>query len=324
MTNKTIKWGILGPGRIAKKFTLGLRQLENAELYAIGSRSLERATEFAKQEGAQKAYGSYLEMLQDPELDVVYIATPHVFHFEHTLLCLKNKKAVLCEKPFAINKAQVEEMIATAKQEQVFLMEAMWTQFLPHFQFVMDLLESGKYGKIKNLKADFGFAANYDVEGRLFNKSLGGGSLLDIGIYPVFFALSSLGKPERISAKAKIGKTEIDEELDIVFHYSGETKAELHSSIINDTPTTATIELEKAKIFIDSRFHEPASVTVTTQKGEITKEFPVVPLGYQFEAEHVQEMLQQGKTESDQMSFAKSLELISLLDEIRKEIELEY
>ena len=324
MSDNTVKWGILGPGRIAKKFVLGLRQIETAELYAVASRSLERATEFAKEEGAEKAYGSYQEMLQDPELDVVYIATPHVFHFEQTLLCLKNKKAVLCEKPFAINKQQVEEMIATAKQEQVFLMEAMWTQLLPHFQYVMNLLEIGKYGKIKNLKADFGFAAPYDVEGRLFKKSLGGGSLLDIGIYPVFFALSSLGKPERVSAKAKIGKTEIDEELDIVFHYPSETKAELHSSIINDTPTTAIIELEQATILIDSRFHEPASVKVTTPKGEITKEFPVVPFGYQFEAEHVQEMLKKGKTESDQMTFAKSLKLISLLDEIRKEIKLEY
>ncbi len=324
MGNDKIKWGILGPGKIAGKFAFGLTHVKDAELYAIGSRSLSRATDFAKEWKAKKAYGSYKEMLQDEEINVVYIATPHVFHFEHTLLCLKHKKAVLCEKPFAMNKEQVEQMIATARQEKVFLMEAMWTQFLPHFRFVIDLLKSEKFGRIKNLKADFGFSASFNEKSRLFDKKLGGGSLLDIGIYPVFMALSALGKPEKITAKATIGTTSIDEDCDIVFHYSNGVKAELGSSVIKNTPTTAVIELENANILINSRFHEPTTVVITSENGVETKEFGVASNGYNFEAEHVQEMLKKGRIESDQMTFKKSLNLISLLDEIRKEIELEY
>lgn len=324
MMKEKIKWGILGPGKIAKKFSLGLSHVKDAELYAVGSRSRSRASEFAKEAGAKKYYSSYEELVKDEEVDVIYIATPHVFHYEHTLLCLKNKKAVLCEKPFAINTSQVQEMIATAKRENVFLMEAMWTQFLPHFQFVMDLLRSKKYGKVVNLKADFGFSAPYNVEGRLFKNALGGGSLLDIGIYPVFLAMSSLGKPEKITAKATIGNTQIDEDCDVVFHYPNGVLAELGSSIVKQTPTTAVILLESARIIISSRFHEPASVTIITDQAEETKFFEVDTNGYNFEAEHVQEMLRKGETESDQMTFAKSLELIGLLDQIRAEIKLEY
>ena len=324
MKKGKIKWGILGPGKIAGKFAQGLTHVKDAELYAIGSRSLPRATAFAEAWKAEKAFGSYEEMLQDEALNVVYIATPHVFHFEHTLLCLRHKKAVLCEKPFAMNRQQVEQMIATARQENVFLMEAMWTQFLPHFRFVIELLKSGKYGKIKNLKADFGFSATFNAKNRLFDKQLGGGSLLDIGIYPVFMALSTLGKPEKITAKASIGTTLIDEDCTINFQYPNNVKAEIGSSIIKDTPTTAIVELEKATILIHSRFHEPSTISITSEKGVETKEFGVTSNGYNFEAEHVQEILRKGQIESDQMTFAKSLDLISLLDDIRNKIDLEY
>lgn len=324
MSSKTTKWGILGPGRIAAKFALGLQDVGNAELYAIASRTLTRAEDFAKEWNSTKFFGSYEEMLQDEELDVVYVATPHVFHFEHTLLCLRNKKAVLCEKPFALNKRQVEEMIATAKKENVFLMEAMWTQFLPHFHYVMDLIQSQKFGKIKNLKADFGFLADFDPKSRLFDIKLGGGSLLDIGIYPVFMALSSLGKPNKITAEALMGKSSIDKECEMTFHYSNGVTAEVRSSIIEDTPTTAEIVFENAILKINPRFHTPTTVTISSEDGEETKEFDVSTNGYNFEAEHVQEMLKQGRIESDQMTFSKSLDLIELLDKVRELIGLQY
>ncbi len=263
-------------------------------------------------------------MLKDEALDVVYIATPHVFHHQQTLLCLDHKKAVLCEKPFAINRKQVEEMIAKAKKENVFLMEAMWTQFLPHFKFVIDLIESEKYGKIKNLKADFGFPAPVDLDKRLYNKNLGGGSLLDIGIYPIFMAMSALGTPENIQASAKFSETGIDTECDMVFEYKNGVEAELGSSIIKQTPTAAIIQFEKATITLNTRFHEPTSVTIQTPEGEETKEFKVNSNGYNFEAEHVQKMLLEGKTESTEMTFEKSLQLIELLDKVRDQIGLEY
>ncbi|WP_029033644.1 Gfo/Idh/MocA family protein [Salinimicrobium terrae] len=324
MKTDKINWAIIGPGKIAKKFTTSLKEVEGAQLFAVASRSLERAKTFAQETGAKKAFGSYEEMLQDEEIDVVYVATPHVFHYEHTLLCLNAGKAVLCEKPFAMNKKQVEEMISVAREKGVFLMEAMWTPFLPHIEHLVEVLQSGKYGRIKELSADFGFNAPYDENGRLFRKSLGGGSLLDIGIYPVFLALHTLGIPEKIEAKAQLGKTGIDEVCDVTFSYSSGATAELHSNIIKNTPTTAEFELEKATIAIHAKWHNPSTIVITTPEGTEIKSFDVASFGYEYEARHVQEMLRQGKTESDVMTFEKSLELISLLDQIRKEIKLDY
>lgn len=319
-----IKWAILGPGRIAEKFATSLREVEDAEIYSVASRSLERATDFAEKFGAKKVFGSYEEMLLDENIDIVYVATPHSFHYEHTLLCLNSRKPVLCEKPFALNREQVEKMISVAKEKNVFLMEAMWTPFLPHIKYLTELLQSGKYGRIKKLTADFGFDAPFDENGRLFLKSLGGGSLLDIGIYPVFLALHTLSMPQKIEAKAQLGRTEIDEDCEVLFTYPHGSIAELKSSIIKNTPTIAVFELEKAVIEIASRWHEPSVITIKTAERTKSRTFEVTSYGYEYEAMHVHKMLRQGRTESDVMSFEKSLQLISLLDRIRKEIGLEY
>lgn len=324
MKTKTYKWGILGPGKIAHKFAKGLAVVPGAELYAVASRSLPKAEEFAKEFNVPKFYGSYEDLVNDKEVDIIYIATPHVFHYEHSLLCLKHKKAVLCEKPFAMNKEQVNEMIQIAKKENIFLMEALWTYFLPHYQYVLELVRSEKFGKINGLEANFGFEAPYLPEKRLFNKELGGGSLLDIGIYPVFAALTLLGKPDTISAKAKFSETGVDESCSIVFNYQNGVRAHLLSTINKTTPTTATINFEKAKLTLNRRFHEPTSVTILHNDQEETISFDVNTNGYNFEAEHVQQMLAQGRTESTVMSFEKSLELIGLLDEIREKIGLVY
>jgi predicted dehydrogenase len=324
LKTKTYKWGILGPGKIARKFAKGLSEVPGAELYAVASRSEAKAEEFAKEFNAPKFYGSYEDLVNDEEVDIIYIATPHVFHYEQTLLCLKHKKAVLCEKPFAMNKEQVNEMILTAKKENIFLMEALWTYFLPHYQYVLELVKSEKFGKITGLEADFGFEAPFLPEKRLFNKDLGGGSLLDIGIYPVFAALSLLGKPDTISAQAEFSETGVDESCSIVFNYQNGVRANLLSTIKKTTPTTATITFDKAKLTINRRFHEPTSITIRHNDQEEIISFDVKTNGYNFEAEHVQQMLSQGRTESTVMSFEKSLELIGLLDEIREEIGLVY
>ncbi|MFD1096068.1 Gfo/Idh/MocA family protein [Salegentibacter chungangensis] len=324
MKNEKIKWGILGLGKIAGKFARGLEHIDGSELYAVASRSISKAKEFAREFPEARPYGSYEEMLKDENIDVIYIATPHVFHLEHSLLSLKHDKAVLCEKPFALNTSQVEEMITMAKNKDLFLMEAMWTQFLPHFKFVKQVIESGKYGKIRNLKANFGFEAPVDYNKRLYNKALGGGSLLDIGIYPVFMALSLLGEPEKFQAKAEFSKTGIDQHCDIIFEYPGGTEAKLQSSIVKKTDTAAKIVLEKATITLNSRFHEPTSVTISTAEGEEIKEFETSGNGYNFEAEHVERMLREGRKESTEMTFEKSLSLIRHLDMIRNKIDLDY
>ncbi|AVR46148.1 oxidoreductase [Christiangramia fulva] len=321
---KKIKWGIVGLGKIANKFAKDLLVVQNAELYAVASRNLEKAEAFKKEYQAQKAYGSYEELMEDKAVDVVYVATPHVLHHSISVACMKKGIAVLCEKPFAMNTEEVKEMIKTARENKVFLMEAMWTRFLPHFEFMLMEINSGKMGKIKSIKADFGFPAEFDVNGRLFNKSLGGGSLLDIGIYPVFLAYSLLGKPDKIEAEAKFAETGVDSSCEIKFHYKNGATALLESTVLKKTPTTAEIELEKGNIFINSRFHEPSSINILMNEEKWVKEFDVNTTGYFYEAEHVTQMLLEGKTESEKMSFNSSLDLIGLLDAIRKEIALEY
>lgn len=319
-------WGIIGLGKIAKKFATDLQSVEGANLKAVASRSLQKAEEFARDFHADNFYGSYTELISAPEVDVVYIATPHVFHKELTIECLKAKKAVLCEKAFGMNKAEVEEMIATAKAENVFLMEALWTHFVPHYQYVLDLIQQKKYGEIKSLKADFGFKAPYKLDKRLFNKNLGGGSLLDIGIYPVFAAMTLIGIPNKIEASAKLCSTKVDEECFIKFSYENGVIAELNSSLLKKTPTECVIEFEGATIKLTSRFHEPpSSVEIIPINGEKEViEFPVTTLGYNYETAHVQKMLAENRTESTIMTFDKSLHLISLLDQIREKIGLIY
>jgi len=323
MTTKSYKWGIIGLGKIAHKFAEDLQKVEGAELYAVASRSLEKAEEFAEKFDAEKSYGSYEELAQDPDVDVIYIATPHVFHHENSLLCIKNKKAVLCEKPMGVNAQQVQEMITAANTENVFLMEALWTHFLPHFEYILNLVETQKFGKLKELTADFGFEAPFNTEKRLFNKELGGGSLLDVGIYPVFAAMTLLGEPDAITANATIGKTGVDEDCTINFTYK-DAKAELSSAINKNTNTEAKLVFEDAEILIKSRFHEPTSLFIKSNGKEETRGFDVESIGYNFEAEHIQHMLSENRIESTVMTHKKSLLLISLLDKIRKEIALEY
>jgi predicted dehydrogenase len=186
-----IRWGVLGPGSIAKQFARGLQVLPDAELVAVGSRSLEKAQAFAAEFKASRVYGSYEALAADPEVDAIYVATPHPFHHANSLMCLKAKKAVLCEKPFTINAVECAELIACARQEKVFLMEAMWTRFLPTIVKVRDWLDQKAIGEPRMVQADFGFRAEVEPDGRLFNLALGGGALRDVGVYPISFN----GKP---------------------------------------------------------------------------------------------------------------------------------
>lgn len=321
---KTIRWGILGLGKIANSFAKDLQQVTGSELYAVASRSQEKADEFGKNYNATKCYSSYEALAEDPQVDAVYIATPHVRHHDDTLLCLTNGKAVLCEKPFAMNLAQVEEMISIAKANNVLLMEALWTRMMQHFKFVKEELESGKYGAVKTLTADFCFNADFNPEGRLYNKELGGGSLLDIGIYPVFCALALLGNPENISAKAKIGKTGVDEETEMTFEYSSGTKAFLKSSIVQDTPTTATIICENGVLVLNSRFHQTDKVTAILNGIKVEHDFAYTGKGYYFEIEHFADLIREGLKESPLMTYDFSRKLIKTLDDVREKIGLFY
>ena len=321
---KTIRWGIIGLGKIATSFATDLQQVDGSELYAVASRSQEKANQFGKTYNATICYDNYEALAKDPQVDAIYIATPHVRHHQDTLLCLVNGKAVLCEKPFAMNAAQVEEMISTAKAHNVLLMEALWTRMMPHFKFVKDQLESGKYGAVKTLTADFCFDADFNPEGRLFNKDLGGGSLLDIGIYPIFCALSLLGEPKTISSKAKIGKTGVDEETEMTFVYSSGTQAFLTSSIIKQTPTIATLICENGMLVLNSRFHQTDKVTTILDGIRVEHDFVYTGKGYYFEIEHFADLLRNGQNENPLMSDDFSRTLIKTLDAVREQIGLYY
>lgn len=322
---KIYNWGIIGLGKIAHKFAQDINGLPNAQVHAVASRNLEKAQQFAQQYKTKHAYGSYEELMQCPDLDVVYIATPHSFHKENTLLCLEHKIPVLCEKAFAINQKEVMQMVQKAKENDTFLMEALWTRFLPTTLKILEIIESGQLGEIYSVKADFGFNATFDPNGRLFNPNLAGGSLLDIGIYPVFLALLLMGRPDDLKAFAKFSSTGVDEECQVIFNYNNGQTANLHSTIRSLTKTEAFIYGEKGTINIHTRWHEPSSFTLMLN-GERPEhfQFTYTGNGYYLEAQEVMKCLELQQKESQLLPLDFSIQLIETLDRIRKEISLSY
>ncbi len=232
---KKIRWGILGCGKIARKFAADLKLVEDAELIALGARTQATAEAFAKDFPAKHIHGSYEALVSNPEVDVIYVATPHGLHHEHVMLCLKHKKAVLCEKAFAINYREASEMIEYAKAQNTFIMEAFWTRLLPHYIKMKELIAQGKLGKIKYLNADFGFKPVPPFPSRLYEPVLGGGALLDIGVYPIFLALDVLGKPDHIDAVMTPASTGVDEQCAITFNII--IMERLHNCFVHSHPT---------------------------------------------------------------------------------------
>ena len=216
---QTIRWGILGCGRIARKFASDLRLVKDADLTAVASRSMETAKAFANEFPAKHVHDNYEALVNNDDVDVIYVATPHSHHYEHTILCLENNKAVLCEKAFAVNAEQAKKMIALAQEKKVFLMEALWTKFLPHYNKMQQMIHKGMIGEIKSVFVNFGFKPAPPVPQRLFDPALAGGTMLDIGIYNVFIALSVLGKPDDIDAVMTPASTGVDEQCSVILRY---------------------------------------------------------------------------------------------------------
>jgi predicted dehydrogenase len=316
---KKYKWGILAPGKMSAKFTNGLKLLDNVELYAVGSRDIARSKQFAGEFGFQKSYGSYEELASDPDLDVVYIASPHSHHYEHTMLCLKNKKAVICEKAFALNSREVEEMIAEAAKQKIFLMEALWPPFQPIYKKTNELIKSDAAGKILHLDARFSFQAPFDPMERKFNLSLGGGSLLDIGIYPVIDALYFMGVPDEIFAKASFSKTGSEDSVSVIFGYKDGRMASLYSSFKTDSGIGCDLLCEKGNLFF-SRGRDMSQLLKVAMYGKENKEYSLLPdgMGYQYEAIEVMKCLDEGKLQSNVVPHSFSSDLMKTLDRIRQ------
>jgi len=313
---KSYNWGILGTGNIAIKFIEGLQSIKGANVYAVASRSEEKALEFANKHSVQIAYGSYQELVQDPLVDVIYIATPNNLHYENTKMCLNAGKAVLCEKPFALNSSQLEEMVALARSKKVFLMEALWTRFLPTIEKVISLIDSGAIGEPHIIKADFGFKAQFNPENRLFDAALGGGSVLDIGIYPLFLSQLLFGKPIEIKSLSVQAPTGTDMTAGIILTHEKGRMSLLASSFAVSLETKAEIVGTEGTITLHRMFHMPTTISIT--KDGKTKKIPVKIKGngYNYEAAEVMQCLSNGKTESDKLPLSFSLNLMKTIDDV--------
>ncbi|MEN8174013.1 MAG: Gfo/Idh/MocA family oxidoreductase, partial [Chloroflexota bacterium] len=284
MPDNTINWGILGPGIISTDFAQGLEAVPDAKIVAVGSRDLDRAKSFANTFNVPNAYGSYQALAADPDVDIIYIGTPHNVHKDHTLLSLNAGKHVLCEKPFAINAAEAEEMIATAREKGLFLMEAMWSRYLPVLVKVRQLIAEEAIGKIRMVQADFGFRTDVDPEGRLFNPELGGGALLDAGIYPLSLAHMILGTPDRITSMADLGSTGVDEQTAFILGYDSGEMAVLSAAIRTNTPQEAAIFGTDGWIRIDRTWFISDALTLKSNGQEEIIPCPLVGNGLNYEA----------------------------------------
>lgn len=324
----TVNWGILGCGRIARKFAADLQYVDGARLVAVGSRSREAADHFAKEFPVGHAHDSYEALVSDPAVDIIYVASPHGLHHEHVMLCLGHKKAVLCEKAFALNAKQASQMIGEAQKQKVFLMEALWTKFLPHYNLSLQMIKEGRLGEIQSVLVNFGFIPQAPVPKRLYDSALGGGSLLDIGIYNVFMALSVLGAPDSIEASMTPAATGVDEQCAVLFKYRNGAMALLFSSFSSNLATEADISGNKSRLRLTSRFYEPAT-TMEFYPDRVNSRqvisFSKEPgFGYQYEARHAGDCLRMGITESPVMSHQDTLLLMETLDRIRSVAGIRY
>ncbi|MDN4071398.1 Gfo/Idh/MocA family oxidoreductase [Paenibacillus vini] len=324
-TVKKIKWGIMGTGWIAEKFAEDLAHVGNGEGLAAGSRTKESAAKFAEKFGLPRAYGSYEELVNDPDVDAIYVATPHPYHRDNVLTALNAGKAVLCEKPFTVNSAELEQLISSAKQQNLFLMEAMWTRFLPPIVQVRKWLEEGRIGEVKLVKAEFGFRSDWNPQGRLLNPQLGGGALLDAGIYPVSFASMIFGtEPEKVWSSADIGETGVDEKFSILLDYGKGRTATLNGAVRLDLTNDAYIHGTEGTIHIPSFLNATEAVLRVTGQEEEKFTDGRLSTGYSFEAEEVGRCLLEGLTESPAITLDESLGILKLLDAIRAQWGLKY
>jgi predicted dehydrogenase len=312
-----IRWGIIGPGKIAREFANDLIKVSGCQITAVASRNMERAKDFANEYQIEHVFKDYESLCHSDTVDVVYIATPHSFHKNLACMAMESGKHVLCEKPLGVNTTEVNTMLATAKKEGVFLMEALWSRFNPTIRKVKEISESGILGDLRYINADFAFyALDRPMESRLFNLDLAGGSILDIGIYPVFLAYLLLGIPKKIEAISNFNEIGTEIQTSVLFQYE-EAQAILSSSLANESRMSAEISGTKGSITLKPRFHETQGYTIKTLKQNKSVELPTIGKGYTHEILEVNSCLREGKRESSLWSHQDSLELIKLLDAIR-------
>lgn len=320
-----LKWAIMGPGEISVEFLNDMR-LAGMHLEAVGSRSLDRAQSYASKHSINRAYGSYEDLVADQDIDIVYISTTNNAHFANAKLALSSGKNVLLEKPFTLNAAQARELAAISRLNGVFLMEAMWTRFLPNHKTLFEKLEQGVIGKPLYLLADHNQFLPKDSFPRLYDPLLGGGSLLDLGIYPVSLAHRLFGNPSRILALASLLPGNVDESMGAIFEYSGGRQALLHSSIISAGPVRAFILGDDGRVEMEKSFYEHSTFTVFDRDDNILFKYEgnIEGRGMQYQALEVERCISEGLIESPTMSLDETIQIMEVMDQIRNQTGIEF
>ncbi|HEU4852660.1 MAG TPA: Gfo/Idh/MocA family oxidoreductase [Telluria sp.] len=319
-----VRWGILSTGKIARAFAEALRDTPGAVLAAVGSRTPEGAQAFCAEFGGTP-YGSYEELAAAPGVDAIYIGTPHPMHASNAMLALNGGKAVLCEKAFTMNRREAEQVVALARSRKLFLMEAMWTRFLPAIEEAKRLIDAGEIGTVRQVVADFGFAAKVGPEHRLINAELGGGALLDLGIYPLSIAAYLLGPVASVSAQAVMQPNGVDAQTAFTLKHANGTLSICSASMLARTPVELVVSGERGFVRVNSRFHRATSVTIDCEGASPrTIEAPYLGNGYVHEIVEVHRCLAAGLLESPRMTHSESVALMGVMDDIRAQIGLRY
>ena len=319
------RWGLIGPGRIAENFAQALTVIDDATLYAVASRNKERSANFASKYNVEAAYHQYEELVNDDNVDAVYIATPHRFHYEQIKLCLEAGKAVLCEKPLTVNAAQSKELMLLAKSKNLFLMEAVWTRFLPIYTQVKSWLDSGVIGEVKSLDSNFGFCMPKDLDDRMYNHDLAGGALLDMGIYNITVSQWVYGEnPESIQAMSLLTDTEVDEHTSVNMRYSNGRFSQFTCSIMAKQRNDFCIYGTKGHIHIHDMFWCTNKATLVTESEELTIDKPFRATGFEYEIEEAMSCIRAGLLESPTITHEDTLATMTIMDTIRSQVGQKY
>jgi predicted dehydrogenase len=322
---KTYNYGIIGPGRIATSFCKALQRCERVKIYGVASRDVQRAKDFAQQFGATKTYNNYEAIAEDPNIDVIYIATPHAFHAQHAINCLHHKKPVVCEKPLTLDHATAEKIVQASRDNNTFLLEGMWSRFNPSVSLAKELIEEGTIGEVRHITADFGFKKDYDPKSRLYDLALGGGSILDVGVYPLFLALFILGKPDSIQTTAHLAPTGADESCGFTLTYKYGATAQLFSSMIVETRKDAEICGTRGSIVIQTPWYKSMGLIVSREgQPEERIPLPYAGNGFEFQIDEVTKCLDLGLIESPLMNHDFTLLKAQVSDEILKQAGVKY
>lgn len=320
-----VRWGILGAGGAAALVGADIAASPDCTLAAVAARDGDRAAAFAQRFGVQRSYGSYAELVADPDVDVVYVATTHAQHHEHALLALRAGKPVLVEKAFALNARQAREVIEEAGRRQLFCMEAMWLRLHPLVRQAHEIAASGRIGDVVGVRADLSKRFDYDPSGRLFDLAAGGGALLDLGVYAAHFAWLLLGRPDTVTAAGSLAPTGADVTVAMQWGYRDGRVAHLFCSAATDSPYAALINGTQGWIRLDPRLHRGTTLTVHTADGdEVISAPPVEGNGYRAEVAEVVRCLRSGALESPVVPLADTVGILAVLDEARRQVGARY